>query len=112
VILTKVKIHVTHANKKFGNFSQRSEKKKAQMKTTTAVFVFVVALLAGTTAARPDRRFVLKAREVNMQMARSPADAVQFLKGFAVGLETVLGDPAACAKDITNMTTDFNAAFQ
>lgn len=38
-------------------------------------------------------------------------EIVQFLKGFAVGMETILGDPTLCAKDIDKMVVDFHNAF-
>jgi len=39
-------------------------------------------------------------------------DVIAFLKGVAVGLDVIMGDPTACVRDFTNMTSDFNDAFQ
>jgi len=39
-------------------------------------------------------------------------DIISFLKGVAYGLDVIMGDPAACVRDITNMTSDFNDAVQ
>lgn len=71
----------------------------------------LLLFLAVLAVAFADVRFAVKARPVNYSPYRSVADAVAFLKGFAIGLGTELGNPEACAKDITNMTADFTVAF-
>jgi len=42
----------------------------------------------------------------------SKKDVIDFLTGVAYGLDVIMGDPTACVRDITNMTSDFNDGVQ
>jgi len=77
-------------------------------------FAFVlVALVISATAIDTSRFMVASSQELEKYgKIESKEDIVNFLKGVAVGLDVIMGDPAACVKDVTNMTSDFNDAFQ
>jgi len=86
---------------------------------TTTVSLFLLVLVASATAF--DQQMFMKrqsrvvarrrANHVERMIAsgrfRRESDVVTFLKGFAYGFDIVVGDPAACIKDVKNLTTDF-----
>jgi len=73
----------------------------------------LLALVISATAIDQNRFVVASTSELNQYgKLETKQDVVNFLKGVAVGLDVIMGDPAACVKDITNMTSDFNDGVQ
>jgi len=83
-----------------------------------AVFCVVALLLVGAAVARPIRlNPPIPFRNAQVPMAlddvQTTEDVVNFLKGMAVGMEIKLAqDPAACAKEIKNISTDVKDAYE
>jgi len=77
-------------------------------------FGFVLLALVISASAIDQSRFIIASTEELDQYGKMETkdDVVNFLKGVAVGLDVIMGDPAACVKDIKNMTSDFNDGFQ
>jgi len=78
-----------------------------------SVGLILLALVISATAL-DQSRFVVAS---NAELARygkleSKEDVIAFLKGVAYGLDVVMGDPTACVRDVTNMTSDFNDGVQ
>jgi len=67
-----------------------------------------------SASAIDQSRFIIASTEELDQYGKleSKEDVLAFLKGFAYGLDVVMGDPEACIRDIKNMTSDFNDAVQ
>jgi len=77
-------------------------------------FGLVLLALVISASAIDQTRFVVA---TNAELAKygkleSKEDVVNFLKGVAYGLDVVMGDPTACIRDVTNMTSDFNDGVQ
>jgi len=77
-------------------------------------FGFVLLALVISASAIDQSRFIVASTEELEQYGKMETkdDVINFLKGVAVGLDVIMGDPAACVKDIKNMTSDFNDGFQ
>jgi len=77
-------------------------------------FGLVLLALVISANAIDQSRFVIASNAELAQYGKieSKEDVINFLKGVAYGLDVVMGDPAACIKDINNMTSDFNDAVQ
>jgi len=77
-------------------------------------FRLVLLALVVSASAIDQSRFIIAS---NAELDRygklqSKEDVIAFLKGVAVGLDVVMGDPTACVRDISNMTSDFNDGVQ
>jgi len=74
----------------------------------------VLLALVLSASAIDQTRFVVASTEKLDQYGKleTKEDVFNFLKGVAYGLDVVMGDPTACIRDITNMTSDFNDAVQ
>jgi len=77
-------------------------------------FALVLLALVVSASAIDQSRFIVASTAELEQYGKleTKEDILNFLKGVAVGLDVIMGDPAACVRDITNMTSDFNDAFQ
>jgi len=75
---------------------------------------FVLLALVLSASAIDQSRFIVASSQELEQYGKfeSKDDVIAFLKGVAVGLDVIMGDPTACVRDVTNMTSDFNDAFQ
>jgi len=74
----------------------------------------ILLALVVSASAIDQSRFIVAS---NAELAKygkieTKEEVIDFLKGVAYGLDVVMGDPAACIRDITNMTSDFNDAVQ
>jgi len=73
----------------------------------------LLALVISASAIDQSRFIVASTEELEKYGSiQSKEDVLAFLKGVAVGLDVIMGDPAACVRDIKNMTSDFNDAVQ
>jgi len=73
----------------------------------------LLALIVSATAIDQSRFIIASTTELDKYgKIESKEDVLAFIKGVAYGLDIVMGDPAACIKDITNMTSDFNDGVQ
>jgi len=77
-------------------------------------FGLVLLALVVSASAIDQSRFIIASNAELEQYGKMETkdDIINFLKGVAVGLDVIMGDPAACVRDIKNMTTDFNDAVQ
>jgi len=75
---------------------------------------FVLLALVISASAIDQSRFIVASTEELEQYGKlsTKEDVINFLKGVAVGLDVIMGDPAACVRDIQNMTSDFNDGVQ
>jgi len=75
--------------------------------------IVLLALVISASAIDQSRFIVASSKELEQYgKLESKEDVLAFLKGVAVGLDVIMGDPTACIRDIKNMTSDFNDAFQ
>jgi len=73
----------------------------------------LLALVISASAIDQSRFIVASSKELESYgKLESKQDVVNFLKGVAYGLDVIMGDPAACVKDVTTMVSDFNDAVQ
>jgi len=73
----------------------------------------LLALVVSASAINQSRFIIDSTADLNQYGAmESKQDVYNFLKGVAYGLDVVMGDPTACIRDFTNMTSDFNDAVQ
>jgi hypothetical protein len=77
-------------------------------------FGLVLLALVISASAIDQTRFVIASNAELDKYGKleSKEDVVNFLKGVAYGLDVVMGDPTACIRDVTNMTSDFNDGVQ
>jgi len=77
-------------------------------------FGLVLLALAISASAVDQVRYVKFYNEDLAEYGKleSKQDVFEFLLGVAYGLDVVMGNPTACAGDITNMTNDFNDGVQ
>jgi len=75
--------------------------------------IVLLALIVSATAIDQSRFMIASSTELEKYgKIESKEDVLAFLKGVAYGLDVVMGDPSACIRDITNMTSDFNDGVQ
>ena len=73
----------------------------------------LLALVATASAIDTARFMRVSVTELEQYgKMESQKDVLNFIKGVAYGLDVIMGDPAACVRDITNMTADFNDGVQ
>jgi len=78
-----------------------------------SVALVLLALVISASAIDQTRFIVASTNELDQYgKLESKEDVLAFLKGVAYGLDVVMGDPTACIRDITNMTSDFNDGVQ
>jgi len=76
-------------------------------------YFVLLALVISASAINQSRFIVASTAELDKYgKLETKEDLVNFLKGVAVGLDVIMGDPTACVRDVTNMTSDFNDAVQ
>jgi len=78
-----------------------------------SIGLVLLALVISASAIDQSRFIVASNAELEQYgKMETKDDIINFLKGVAVGLDVIMGDPAACVRDISNMTSDFNDAVQ
>jgi len=78
-----------------------------------SVALVLLALVISASAIDQTRFIVASTNELDQYgKLESKEDVLAFLKGVAYGLDVVMGDPTACIRDVTNMTSDFNDGVQ
>jgi len=78
-----------------------------------SVALVLLALVISASAIDQSRFIVASTTELDKYgKLESKEDVLAFLKGVAYGLDVVMGDPTACIRDVTNMTSDFNDGVQ
>lgn len=75
---------------------------------------FVLLALVVSASAIDQSRFISVSTMELEEYGRleTKQEFLDFMKGVAYGLDVIMGDPAACVRDIKNMTSDFNDGVQ
>jgi len=79
----------------------------------SSLSLILLALVISASAIDQSRFIIASTSELDKYgKLQSKEDVLAFLKGVAYGLDVVMGDPTACIRDVTNMTSDFNDGVQ
>jgi len=73
----------------------------------------LLALVVSASAIDQSRFIVASSKELEQYgKLETKQDVLDFLKGVAVGLDVIMGDPAQCVSDFNSLVSDFNDAVQ